>query len=574
MNDPRQYLVHLTNRGSKVSSQSEGNVGQFQCYTSQPMKDINKFGLINYSIPKTLDTLDINNRTFEIELHYKMGGGSVIIPVTLPFLDYYNMVAGQRFDLSVDQKGTVQTAPTAAGALSSGAALSRETGSNHPDGRLKDVLAFDEVLQVTINWAIQKAWRAAYVDAGANPVEPRLNALSRLSCIVKMEDGCYQFYFGYRGHGGGVQDAPFESNPAFGGANDTAHEEQRYTGTACDTGSGMPGHTVAVGGLVGASANGEYTFTDVTGAPHPNHVVFNNAMTNDAAASIALRQWSFNGLSARLQMFIGASHPNIFTDTKGVDPNQSITRGWVRLCNYTLAAVDNINTEVIKMEMPVPPNLDPPSFLLLNLTAQGTRTKVLGHDNEKGGWAIPTPPAFYKSRFDNLPNGRFYDSLAARTMPVATAGTETEKRLAWQAHFACDGDGNKQRPGSGLGYNFDCIPQAALSYANSMYNNDNFALMQRGAIEPSRHIIFRDATRRYLRGSGQRGGASSQGYGTGHRKQSSVFTVSMIEPNWIHCTVEDSTVQTLDVQLAWGDTSEPVNTDAGNPVQFSIIASP
>jgi len=50
--------------------------------------------------------------------------------------------------------------------------------------------------------------------------------------------------------------------------------------------------------------------------------------------------------------------------------------------------------------------------------------------------------------------------------------------------------------------------------------------------------------------------------------------VSMIEPNWIWCTVEDSTVQTLDVQLAWGDTSESVANEAGNPVQFSIIASP
>ena len=48
----------------------------------------------------------------------------------------------------------------------------------------------------------------------------------------------------------------------------------------------------------------------------------------------------------------------------------------------------------------------------------------------------------------------------------------------------------------------------------------------------------------------------------------------MVEPNWIWTTVEDSTVQTLDVQLAWGDTSEAVDVQAGNPVQFSIIVSP
>ena len=103
-----------------------------------------------------------------------------------------------------------------------------------------------------------------------------------------------------------------------------------------------------------------------------------------------------------------------------------------------------------------------------------------------------------------------------------------------------------------------------------------------GQITPSRHIIFggigaapEAPARKYLRGGDvARGGENSAGFGTGNFKQSSVFTVSMIEPNWIWCTVEDSTVQTLDVQLAWGDTSETVETESGNPVQFSIVVSP
>ena len=67
MNDPGQYLVHMTSRGPKVSSQ-DGAVGLFKCYTTQPMKDINKFGLLHYSIPKKLDHVQHNNNEFRIIL--------------------------------------------------------------------------------------------------------------------------------------------------------------------------------------------------------------------------------------------------------------------------------------------------------------------------------------------------------------------------------------------------------------------------------------------------------------------------------------------------------------------------
>ena len=67
--DPRESLVHLTNRGNKVISDRTGDVGNFKVYTKQPMRDINKFGLVHYSIPKILDTLDETNCQFDIILN-------------------------------------------------------------------------------------------------------------------------------------------------------------------------------------------------------------------------------------------------------------------------------------------------------------------------------------------------------------------------------------------------------------------------------------------------------------------------------------------------------------------------
>ena len=55
--------------------------------------------------------------------------------------------------------------------------------------------------------------------------------------------------------------------------------------------------------------------------------------------------------------------------------------------------------------------------------------------------------------------------------------------------------------------------------------------------------------------------------------ESPTFTVSMIDPNWIYTNVPNSTLQTIDVQLMWGDTSENVTDIGPYPVQFTVIAS-
>ena len=592
MNDPRQYLVHMTNRGSQVQADRPGDVGQFQCFTRAPMKDINKFGLIHYSIPKLLDTLDETNREFTIRIGYQLAQGGMDyhdIPVRMPLMDYYNMVTSQKYDISIDQKGKVLAAPTDDVGIAS--AVNKES----PFGRMKNVLAFDEVLQTTINWAIQKEWRRQKVAAGVNPMEYRINALSRLSCVVQMKKGRYVLYFGYRGYAVGVDDAPF-ADSGISGNHDSAHEEQKYTGAyECKSNSGAPCPVVAEGAYVQATANGEYSFIDVAGVHHIKHEIFTAAPTLANIQQIALESVTLYDVSPRMQMFLGTSHRDLsyrFNIPLGANQSPTRTRGWVRICDYNGNGSDgNGRLGMIELEMDLPPNLDPPSFLMLNLTAQGTRTKVLGHENEKGGWAIPTPPSYYRSKYDNQPNGRFYDKNMCRSMPIIlTADTDANKYNAWQTHFAAQYNSSNKRAGSGLGYNFDPIPTSAMIAVGSGFSGstnpvlplNNFSLVNVPTYGASKHIIFGGlsdhpecAALKHLRSSqAQRGGVNSAGFGTGNYKQSSVFTVTMIEPNWIWCTVEDSTVQTLDVQLAWGDTSESVAVVSGNPVQFSIIASP
>ena len=67
--------------------------------------------------------------------------------------------------------------------------------------------------------------------------------------------------------------------------------------------------------------------------------------------------------------------------------------------------------------------------------------------------------------------------------------------------------------------------------------------------------------------------APSKSFGIGAYRQSSVFITFMIEPNWIYTSTENATLQTFDVKLMWGDTSEPVDSVTAQPVQFTVIAS-
>ncbi len=123
MNNARQYLVHLTSRGETVASRADGGVSQFQCYTKQPMKDVNRFGLVQYAIPKRQDHLQHGNNTFTIE--FKSAAGQVDVEVKIPELDYTSALASQATDTAGDGAADLP-----------------------PISRFKNGIAFDEVLLV------------------------------------------------------------------------------------------------------------------------------------------------------------------------------------------------------------------------------------------------------------------------------------------------------------------------------------------------------------------------------------------------------------------------------------------
>ena len=122
MISPDQTLLHLTSRGSRVRALMPGATGQWINASQQPMHNVNKFGLLHYSVPKTLDMVDEENRTFTLRFAYNDGYAQEI-PVVLPMMDYYN--------ITVDSP-------------------------QHGDGLHTDQACFTEMLQTSINWAIQK----------------------------------------------------------------------------------------------------------------------------------------------------------------------------------------------------------------------------------------------------------------------------------------------------------------------------------------------------------------------------------------------------------------------------------
>ena len=131
MDNPGQHLIHITSRGPAVyNSNGEGSFGQFKVSAKQPLKDINKFGLLHYNVPRMCD--HVVDETFDLVITYMSNfeAENVIrVPVTMPSMDYHNLSVTQRHD----QSDTV------------GQAHAREHGQ----------LCLDELMQSTLNWAIQ-----------------------------------------------------------------------------------------------------------------------------------------------------------------------------------------------------------------------------------------------------------------------------------------------------------------------------------------------------------------------------------------------------------------------------------
>ena len=647
MNDPRQHLIHLTSRGERVQNDVDGAVGHFRCFTKQPIKDVNKFGLLHYSIPKTIDVLDERTARFDIRIRF-VGGHEAVIPVELPRLDYYNCVESQRHDNSTK----VNPGAGPAGA------------NDDLVGRIKDTVSFDEVLQTTINWAIMDYYRTQLTAAPAVPAVPApvppippvigrlaqsiealvdqgafdpitgerigpgrlfIAMLARISCAVARGPGTgvYLINFGYRGWGiaPNMNDLDM-AMPGPGAAGAVAIN------------TGAPCATVGGGGVV-LNAGSTYHFVDPLG-------IASNYQTCPADPAggnrPSLRQWGHMGLtsitfermSGRVQMMLGASGPNLQFTT--VSPLRFVTRGRIRVVDYPLfyyLAADEggahpwngiaATTQVIQCLMTIPPNLDPPSNLFLQLVAQGTRSKILGQLDERGGWAIPTPSELYVSKWDNFPTGETWDVAQVRNMPVlnnafnmTAADFRALLRLTYKnwagkaAAAAVVANATHVDDNSGLGYNFDPLPfnyhvamAAGLPFMMDNWDVSTISAMVAGVAthRASRFIRYgrflfnypaglpvpqarnrnHSVVRKYarhLRGDGQLQDTINLGFGRGSLRASPVFTIAMIEPNWIFTTVENSTVQTFDVHLLFGDTSEPVETVDGHPTTFSIIASP
>jgi len=506
------------------------------------MKDINKFGLLHYSIPKQLDALQSNNNDFSI--YFNFAAGTVVeVPVRLPQLDYYNCLVSQAHDLS-----HTSAAPDGGGNLA---------------WRNKKYIAFDEVLQTSINWSIQHRY-ANPVPAPANISQ---NMLSRISCVVEFDRGigCYALTFGYRG-----------ANTVANGAD----PQQQSMNAGARPNSGSPGQTAAVGNIQ-ANGNGRYSFRDVNGVAHVN----DDPLNGNAAQfnQVQLAGVTIEKMSMRVQLMLGA--PAEAVSSQPLGNNVVVTRGRVRLINYvcTLAGAGAVGMFAFRMS--IPPCLDPPAMLYLQLTVPGTRTKILGQEDERGGWAVPTPPNNFLSKFDNLPKQALYSEYQCRSMPYIELAPAGQKLIRWGAAYANQGAVNLA---DGIGYNFDCIPDGADNQVGGIRWIDNFDCTN--AASASKMIMF-GITRAQPAASIRdpkapaykypkmdrlqaEGGRPSVGFGMGVFRRSGVFTASMIEPNWVFTDTEDSTIQTFDIQLLWGDTSQAVSAVAANPVQFSIIAAP
>ena len=165
MDNPGQHLIHITNRGPGVFGPAD--VGEFKLSMKQPLKDINKFGMLHYSVPKTIDhCLDE-----EFVLRLKFGGQKTIdVPVKLPNLDYYNVRSSSINDIGYGNFERTFVRPS-------------------------DKIQLDEILQSTINWSIMKHYDTLRARATMN-VPGML--LARIGCVVdrNQETGCYQFMFG------------------------------------------------------------------------------------------------------------------------------------------------------------------------------------------------------------------------------------------------------------------------------------------------------------------------------------------------------------------------------------------
>ena len=359
--------------------------------------------------------------------------------------------------------------------------------------------------------------------------------------------------------------------------------------------SGAPCATALVTNPPIAPSSGQYAFVSPTNnhyragstnggnGPFNGYDLFNGAqgagaVTDDEYNSLRLVSVAFQGLSERLQLMFGLDSPTIGS-SETVAVNTVKIRGHMILVNYDAVVVGttaDAPTGMVEFHCNLPPNLDPPSFLYLQLLVPGTRSKILGQSDERGGWALPTTQNLYMSRYDNLPRLFQYDPLSSRLMPAVSSQATYDE---FHANVNANADG--------IGFNFDPIPVDGASAAGvahraygknwALTGNDRSRFIMIGGVDAEgRRHTFEAGARKRLRSNFNPGAnvPRKTAFGVGRLRQSSCFTTTLIEPNWLFTSTENVTMQTVDVQLMFGDTSETVQTIVGQPVQFTIIASP
>ena len=580
--NPRESLIHVTSHG-ETAAQKSGTLN-FQNYTKTPIKDVNRIGLVHYSIPKTLDHLDHTNNTFIIRFTFAAESGvngdgapadignTVNVKVTVPLLDYYNCKVATVVDQADDHFQHLEV-------------------SDYGTTFCKSIHTFEEILQTAINQAIIKAFDqkvqghytnpASTNPAGYETAPARYQALSRLNCIVMYNfgRGVYELFFGYRGtwnidyHDGLDEDGKSQV-PSYGGTF------QSYTGAPADLLENGDSHP-AVTSLL--SAGGEAYFISPSGRNFNPHRIFNHVPVSipanpqgkpgaDVLQQIVVSSIYIYGLSPRLQLMLGCNESTTHAST--VTNRPYLRRGWVGLVNYRTTGP---TLPIHKITLDNPPNLKPPAFLILQLTTQGTRSRMLGHENERGGWAIPTEPNQFVSKHHNHISGHIHPLLPVRGVkmnPVrATVKYHNNPIKAnWDSGMCWP---NPDIPSTGHGYHFDAIPRNGYGTAanggttgngNSYGMNTIFNFSDTG----SEHIQFKNLD---LSKKDQDCCIVPQSYQFLNRK-SPVFTVSLIQPNWLYTQMDNATVQSMNIKLLWGDTGTPVNARCGNPTQASFIIAP
>ena len=66
-----QIIVHLNSHGARSQYENNWANQQFSNFTTNPIKNISKIGLLYASVPKIFDTIDQTNNTFTLSFTFR-----------------------------------------------------------------------------------------------------------------------------------------------------------------------------------------------------------------------------------------------------------------------------------------------------------------------------------------------------------------------------------------------------------------------------------------------------------------------------------------------------------------------